>query len=109
MFDIFEERQERYKAGSLRRYGEDEPYNLRYKVKGKVRTLNAKHTGGWIWKTEVDYGDGKIRTFEYYTNKNGHGLWRNDKQILGTCQYKAPRSRSGMLKRIIRELEADKI
>ena len=105
MFEIVEERQERYKVGSLRRYGEDEPYNLRYKVKGKVRTLKAKHTGGWIWKTEVEYEEGKIRTFEYYTNKSGHGLWRNGKQILGTCQYHAPRSRSGMLKRIIRELE----
>ena len=106
MFEIVVEQKERYKPGSLRRYGEDEPYNLRYKVKGKVRTLKAKHTGGWIWKTEVYYGDVKVGTNEYYTDKNGHGLWRNDKQVLGTCQYHAPRSRSGMLKRIIRELEA---
>jgi hypothetical protein len=105
MFNIFEERQESYKARSLQRYGEGEEYTMRYTVKGKEKTLKTKHTGGWIWKTEVYYDDGKIRTFEYYTDKNGQGLWRNDKQILGTCQYNAPRSRSGMLKRIKRELE----
>ncbi len=94
MFD--EERQERYKARSLQRYGEGEEYTLSYTVKGKEKTLKAKHTGGWIWETEVNYGDGKIRTLEYYTDKSGHGLWRNNKQVLGTCQYHAPRSRSGM-------------
>ena len=109
MFDIYEERQERYKARTLRRYGKDEAYTLRYTVRGKEKILKAKHTGGWIWQTEVDYGDGKIRTLEYYTNKDGQGLWRNDKQVLGTCQYNAPRSRSGMLKRIKRELEVDSI
>ena len=105
MFNIFEEKQERYKARSLQRYGEGEEYTMRYTVRGKVRTLKAKRTGGWIWSTEVYYGDVKVGTNEYYTDKNGQGLWRNDKQILGTCQYNAPVSRSGMLRRIKRELE----
>ena len=108
MFEIVVEQKERYKAGSLRRYGEGEAYTLRYTVRGKEKTLKAKHTGGWIWQTEVDYGDGKIRTLEYYTDKNGRGLWRNDKQILGTCQFYAPASRSGMLRRIKRELELER-
>ena len=105
MFEIVVEQKERYKPGSLRRYGEDETYTLRYTVRGEKKTLKARYIGGWIWSTEVYYGDVKVGTNEYYTDKNGHGLWRNDKQVLGTCQYSAPRSRSGMLKRIIRELE----
>ena len=24
---------------------------------------------------------------EYHTNREGDGLWHNDKQILGTCQF----------------------
>lgn len=101
------ERQERYKARSLRRYGEGEEYTLRYTVRGEEKTLKGKHKGGWIWETEVDCGDGEIRTYEYYTDKNGEGLWRNDRQISGTCQYHAPTSRSGMLRKIKRELEED--
>ena len=79
-----------------------------YKVK------NLKKDGlYWEWKIEYETEDESLfgDTYfidEYHTNNSGQGLWRNGRQVLGTCQYQfLPRTKSGMLRRIKREFEVD--
>ena len=81
----------------LRQYGKDERYAVRNYITGKV-VYTGKHFGGWQWAIEDDLGT----VFEYHTDRDGYGLWRNGEQILGTCQYSAPITRSGMRKRIMK-------
>lgn len=48
--------------------------------------------------------DGNGHEYTYNTDNDGCGLWRNDEQIMGTCQYKACKTISGMRKRIMKTL-----
>lgn len=81
----------------LRQYGKGDEYVVENSITGKLM-FTEKHVGGWQWAIEDDLGI----VFEYHTDKDGNGLWRNGKQLLGTCQYSAPITRSGMRKRIMK-------
>jgi hypothetical protein len=83
----------------LWRYGEGDSYTLVHRMTGETYG-NGVHLGGWIWTVQDEDG----RETDYRTDKDGYGLWVNGRQTTGTCQYRAPRTRSGMRRSIIKNL-----
>lgn len=68
---------------------------------------------GWEWteRREVRWGYGptEIRLVPCRTNPEGEGFWENDsfgneKQVLGTTQYKLPHDRKRARAKVAREL-----
>lgn len=52
----------------------------------------------------------RVEYHGWHTDNNGYGLWRGDKQILGTCQFdvagcKLESSAKAKLRKVVRERE----
>lgn len=88
------------KVTNLKRYGEGDTYQLKNTLTKEVLPGEHTHSGGWQWE-ETDENGNVI--FECRTDKDGRGLWVGDKQILGTCQYRAAKTASGQRRKIIRD------
>lgn len=79
----------------LEQYGKGEKHKYYDRITGEY-SFTETSVGGWKWAIEDEYGC----VTNYKTDTDGCGLWRNGNQILGTCQYSTPKTRSGMYKRI---------
>lgn len=71
----------------------------------KLSLTLAEYGNGWSFSvTYVDEFTDELRFVSYRTNTEGHGLWRyhghEPKQILGTCQFSLPRTRSAAYAKI---------
>jgi len=80
----------------------------------KLFELKKYGDHGFSWKVyneeNADYANYQGREYladEYRTNKQGDGLWINEKQERGTCQYSACETASGQRKKILREFEKE--
>lgn len=90
------------KVKRLYQYGAGDKYKLYNQITREELKSEYTHAGGWIW--EVVWDDGT--TSSYHTDKDGYGLWASERQIKGTCQYRAARTYSGQRRKILRDLEA---
>ena len=52
---------------------------------GEVFTANIKDWRGESYPSQFTYK--RAEWHEYHTNDIGEGLWRGDRQLLGTCQF----------------------
>lgn len=92
----------------LKRYGGGDTYHLKNTMTKEVLPNELVHRGGWKWEAKIENPfTGQIEIDEFYTDKDGCGLWKNGKQILGTCQYSACATASGQRRKIIRELQKE--
>ena len=80
----------------------------------KLFDLKKFGASGFEWKVfdseDADYAHDCGRQYkasEYRTNSRGEGLWENERQISGTCQYSACATISGQRRKIKRELVAE--
>ncbi len=88
------------KIKNLKFYGDGEKETFYNRMTGE-RAFDHITRGGWTW-TIIDKNGIKMY---FYTNKDGEGLWLNDKQIQGTCQYHSCKTYSGQYKKIKRQWE----
>lgn len=65
-----------------------------------IKNLSSYGKCGWTWTEEYE-GE----KHDCSTNGNGEGLWENDKQVLGTCQFHLPKTRAGAYSKIRRTIE----
>ena len=72
----------------------------------KINSLTHNSDGSWTFRTEANRGC-------YYTNANGEGLFfqsdktGNTKQLIGTCQFSACETASGMRRKLSKLFEDD--
>ena len=80
-------------------------------MKPRITEFTEGSNGAWYWTVEYDGVPG-IDHFDrverhYHTNRDGEGLWRGDRQILGTCQFSLPadrkRARAKVYRLFVRE------
>lgn len=73
-------------------------------MNGKVSIKNLESYGdsGWTWTEEVTNAAGTEKR-NCSTNQQGDGLWYDDKQVSGTCQFQLPRKRQAAYAKIRRE------
>lgn len=90
------------KVARLERYGKGDTYRIASRTTKAVMETVYTHTGGWMW-VELD-DDGSVLC-RCRTDKDGRGLWIDDRQVLGTCQYRAAQTASGQRKKIMRDHE----
>lgn len=88
------------KVANLERYGEGDTYHLKNEMTKEVMETEYVHSGGWTWDELNDDGTVICRC---RTDKDGRGLWIDDKQVLGTCQYRAAKTASGQRRKILRD------
>ena len=56
-----------------------------YKI--NIRNLESYGYSGWAWDMIVTEWDNSKSVKQYHTNKWGDGLWCEDSQCAGTCQF----------------------
>jgi hypothetical protein len=92
------------KVKNLRQHGKGDTYQLKNTLTGEVYPHENIHSGGWEWEEFWDeFGEEHSASFK--TDKDGCGLWKSGKQILGTCQYSAAKTYSGQRRKILRDSE----
>jgi len=69
-----------------------------------------EHGRGWQWSQSFTSPIGETEAAEYCTNFSGDGLfiWPGGHQILGTCQFYLPYSRSAAYSKIRRWIIREK-
>lgn len=77
-----------------------------------IKVKNLRREGGqWFWRLEaVDGGPAFAhKNGVYFTNKHGEGIFFQDdntaevRQIVGTCQFSACKTASGMRRKLTRD------
>lgn len=73
-------------------------------AKVSIKNLERYGDSGWEWTEVVENGftDDTTRV-NCHTNRAGKGLWYDDRQVLGTCQFSLPRDRQAAYSKIRRE------
>ena len=65
----------------------------------KVSPIRAREGGGWAWTVlDTSYSP---EVQKCSTNAEGHGLWRDGRQILGTSQFNLNCSPSARRARVL--------
>ena len=60
-------------------------------MKVKVSVREVTQTRGSLFSATVTVFEwGETKTYDVHTDKYGSGLWIDDKQVTGTCQFFAP-------------------